>query len=412
MKTKPLSDMATILLRWQSEHGRNDLAWQKTNDPYPIWLAEIMLQQTQVSTVARYYPRFLQRFPTLVDLVKAPIDEVLRLWAGLGYYRRAHLLHRCAQILVREFAQGQMIHYPRTVSAWQDLPGIGRSTAGAIVASAFNIPAPILDGNVRRVFTRVFFGYAQAKLMAKSREKTLWTIAEQFLPSVKNHARQWNQALMDLGNQLCKNTAQCEQCCWQSFCAYRQSAFAQSSSSATATIKIAQSTPLTIEPLIALGFIDRRSALPFLYLEKRPDDRLWAGLYGMPLIYLPAGWSMSACNRLLWTMIKTLSDCGLIEANPRVLTAFNHRLTHRHFRVQTLWLTIKPPSTKKNANKDLPSATLMQSMHRALMPIVGDYACEWHGEGLWQSLDSVLDFAIPTLVRKTIERSCDPYESP
>jgi A/G-specific adenine glycosylase len=143
----PAVEIAAQVVRWQAGHGRNHLPWQNTRDAYRVWLSEIMLQQTQVATVLEYYARFLQRFPTVHDLAAAPQDEVLALWSGLGYYSRARNLHRCAQIVVEQHGGA----FPRTVAALAALPGIGRSTAGAIASFCFGVRAPILDANVRRV---------------------------------------------------------------------------------------------------------------------------------------------------------------------------------------------------------------------------------------------------------------------
>ena len=147
-----MSDFAERLIRWQQQHGRHALPWQDTHDPYRIWLSEIMLQQTQVDTVIPYYARFLERFPDLASLAGAAVDEVMTHWSGLGYYARARNLHRAAQAIVESHGG----HFPRTAAEIATLPGIGRSTAAAIAAFAFGERAAILDGNVKRVLTRLF----------------------------------------------------------------------------------------------------------------------------------------------------------------------------------------------------------------------------------------------------------------
>jgi A/G-specific adenine glycosylase len=163
-----VSRFAADLVVWQKQHGRSSLPWQNTRDPYRVWLSEIMLQQTQVSTVLDYYARFLQRFPDVLALAAANLDEVLSLWSGLGYYSRARNLHRCAQQVVSEHG-GQ---FPRTAMALQTLPGIGRSTAAAVAAFCFAERVAILDGNVKRVLTRVL-AYS-ADLSQAAAERALW----------------------------------------------------------------------------------------------------------------------------------------------------------------------------------------------------------------------------------------------
>ncbi|RYF67710.1 MAG: A/G-specific adenine glycosylase [Comamonadaceae bacterium] len=176
---------ATQLVQWQRSHGRSGLPWQNTCDPYRVWLSEIMLQQTQVSTVLGYYDRFLDRFPTVAALAAATQDEVLGLWSGLGYYSRARNMHRCAQGVVERFG-GQ---FPPTAELLQTLPGIGRSTAAAIAAFCFGERVAILDGNVKRVLSRVLaFG---EDLSRSPNEKALWQAAQILLPPAGAAGTQW-----------------------------------------------------------------------------------------------------------------------------------------------------------------------------------------------------------------------------
>jgi A/G-specific adenine glycosylase len=187
------------LLRWQAAHGRHDLPWQNTRDPYRVWLSEIMLQQTQVATVLDYYARFLQRFPDVASLAAAPLDEVLGLWSGLGYYSRARHLHACARQVV-DLHGGQ---FPREANALQELPGIGRSTAAAIASICFGQRAAILDGNVKRVLTRAL-GYA-GDLAQAAQEKALWQLADALLPrdGLAQNMPRYTQAVMDMGATVC-----------------------------------------------------------------------------------------------------------------------------------------------------------------------------------------------------------------
>jgi A/G-specific adenine glycosylase len=186
---------ANRLVSWQRRHGRHDLPWQGTRDPYRIWLSEVMLQQTQVSAVIPYYERFLRRFPDVAALAAASEEEVLEQWSGLGYYARGRNLHRAA----RHIAQHG---FPRTAEAIAELPGVGRSTAAAIAAFAYGERAAILDGNVKRVLARAF---------GLSNEDSLWEQAERLLPARGIEA--YTQALMDLGATVCtRRKPRCEAC--------------------------------------------------------------------------------------------------------------------------------------------------------------------------------------------------------
>lgn len=186
---------ANVLVRWQRQYGRQTLPWQHTGDAYKVWLSEVMLQQTQVATVLAYYAKFLQAYPTVADLAAAPEQDVMQLWAGLGYYTRARNLHACAKQVVARFG-GQ---FPRTVAELESLPGIGESTAGAIASLAYDVQAPILDGNVKRVFCRYYGveGYPEQSAI----KKNLWRIAAGNVPVAQPGV--YNQALMDLGATCC-----------------------------------------------------------------------------------------------------------------------------------------------------------------------------------------------------------------
>jgi A/G-specific adenine glycosylase len=202
---EPISQESKIqskLLQWFRKNGR-DLPWRKTRDPYAIWVSEIMLQQTQVTTVIPYYQKFLKSFPTVRHLAKADLSKVLKVWEGLGYYSRARNLHHASEIILNHF-RGKI---PETLKDLLSLPGIGRSTAGAILSFAFNKAAPILDGNVKRVLSRLFaISGSKGKI-----EKLLWGISESLVP--KGHSNPFNQALMDLGAMLCTpKDPQCLRC--------------------------------------------------------------------------------------------------------------------------------------------------------------------------------------------------------
>lgn len=202
--------LQSALLTWFATH-RRDLPWRaEPRDPYHVWLSEIMLQQTQVATVIPYFQRWLERFPTLKDLAEAPIDDALKLWEGLGYYARARNFHRAAQVVMRDYG-GRI---PDTVEELLKLPGIGRYTAGAIASIAFGHNAPVLDGNVKRVLSRV---YAIADAQSPGAVEKLWQLCESLLPS--GRAGPFNEALMELGATLCAPRApECSRCPIRSAC--------------------------------------------------------------------------------------------------------------------------------------------------------------------------------------------------
>ena len=218
MNRVPQDELARRVVRWQKSHGRNHLPWQNTRDPYRVWLSEIMLQQTQVVTVLDYYSRFLKRFSDVASLAKASLDEVLGLWSGLGYYSRARNLHACAREVVAVHGGA----FPANALALQTLPGIGRSTAGAIAALCFNERVAILDGNVKRVLTRVL-GF-DADLAVASHERALWLKAEELLPTRDlNHTMQpYTQGMMDLGATVClAKKPLCPTCVVRDLCRFK-----------------------------------------------------------------------------------------------------------------------------------------------------------------------------------------------
>jgi len=257
--------LAARVVRWQRLHGRHGLPWQSTRDPYCVWLSEVMLQQTQVSTVLDYYPRFLARFPTVQVLAAAPLDEVLALWSGLGYYSRARHLHHCAQQVVA-------VHggtFPGSSAALAGLPGIGRSTAAAIAAFCFGERAAILDGNVKRVLTRVLgFG---GDLALAAEEKRLWAAAEALLPS--RGVDVYTQGLMDLGATVClARKPNCLLCPLAEDCVARQAGQPEAYPVKTRKLKRGRRDN-------ALLWLEHRGRW---WLVQRPPRGVWAGLWTLP----------------------------------------------------------------------------------------------------------------------------------
>jgi len=259
------------IVRWQRTHGRNSLPWQNTRDPYRVWLSEIMLQQTQVATVLDYYARFLERFPDVRALAHAQQDDVMALWSGLGYYSRARNMHRCAQDVVALHGG----EFPRSAQALQTLPGIGRSTAAAIASFCFGERVAILDGNVKRVLTRVL-GY-DADLAQAGHERELWEHAQALLPrrAVRESMPAYTQGLMDLGATVClTRNPSCLLCPVHELCAGRREGDPESYPVKTRKLKRSSQ---------ALWLLRAHAKDGSIWLEKRPATGIWAGLYCLPV---------------------------------------------------------------------------------------------------------------------------------
>ena len=262
------TQLAPLLLAWWDRHGRHDLPWQQDPAPYRVWVSEIMLQQTQVATVARYYDIFMAAFPDVQALADAPADEVLHRWSGLGYYARARNLHRAAQ-LVRDQHDGVV---PADFDALSALPGIGRSTAGAILALSAGQRHAILDGNVKRVLARVFRIEGLPSETAVQRE--LWALAERCTPTPR--VAHYTQAIMDLGASVCaRRKPACEQCPLREGCL----ALAVGLTRQLPARKAAKARPLRNCVLLLCARADGA-----VLLERRADTGIWGGLWGLPEI--------------------------------------------------------------------------------------------------------------------------------
>ncbi|GAA5315904.1 MAG: A/G-specific adenine glycosylase [Candidatus Pelagadaptatus aseana] len=290
------------VLEWFQQHGRKHLPWQQDINPYRVWVSEIMLQQTQVATVIEYFQRFMTRFPEVEDLAAADIDEVLHLWTGLGYYARARNLHRCAQQVVTDFGG----EFPRSVEALSDLPGIGRSTAGAIASLSMGLVAPILDGNVKRVLARHFAvaGWpGQAATL-----KQLWALAEGLTP--EQQCDQYTQAMMDLGATLCTRTRpECHRCPLSETCM----AQAQGNPEDYPGKKPKKHKPVKTVQLLMLMTPDQQ-----YYLEQRPAAGIWGGLWSFP--------ELAADENATIFCENTYGRVDAVESWP----GFRHTFSHYH----------------------------------------------------------------------------------
>ncbi len=275
-----MSALTSDLLAWYDAHAA-PLPWRASRDPYRIWLSEIMLQQTQVETVIPYFLRFLAAYPTVEALAAAPLDDVLKRWEGLGYYSRARNLHRAAQTVVAEFGG----HFPDTVEGLQTLPGIGRYTAGAIASIAFGRRAPLLDGNVIRVFARLID--LDEDVTRTATLARLWSLAEEWLP--EQRAGDYNQALMELGRVVCKpRDPLCAACPIQAHCL----AYAHGTQRERPVRKAKAPTP---HYDVTAGMI--WNAEGKLLIAQRPLDGLLGGLWEFPGGKQEPGETLADCLR-------------------------------------------------------------------------------------------------------------------
>jgi A/G-specific adenine glycosylase len=337
---------AEQVIAWQRVHGRHDLPWQKTRDAYSIWVSEVMLQQTQVATVIPYYERFVRRFPDVAALAKAPVDDVLAQWSGLGYYSRGRNLHRAAQVICNEHGG----RFPQAIEQIAALPGIGRSTAAAIAVFAFGAKHAILDGNVKRVLARVrgIEGYPGDKEVSDS----LWQASERCVPQVNVEA--YTQGLMDLGATVClRSRPHCLVCPVAEACVARREG-------RVASIPAPRPRkPLPHRQTVML-VLERAGAL---LLEKRPAPGIWGGLWCFPEAAIGEDVE-AACELRFGAMIDSIEHLPAVE----------HGFTH-------FSLTIKPQRLRV----------------REFQPRAGECAVAW------LSKEQVRVAAIPAPVKRIVE---------
>jgi A/G-specific adenine glycosylase len=308
------SQFSQGLLKWFDKHGRHDLPWQKNPTPYRVWVSEIMLQQTQVTTVIPYYQTFLQKFPTLNSLANAPLDSVLHLWTGLGYYARARNLHKCAASLVKN-NKGK---FPSDVESMMALPGIGKSTAGAILSISMNERAPILDGNVKRVLSR--FHTVEGWTGSKETQDILWRYAETYTP--KKRIADYTQAIMDLGATICtRSTPKCDSCPLSKYCV----AFIYGR-----TQDFPFSKPKKTLPTKKIHLLLLMNTKKQIWLEQRPANGIWGGLWSFPEF---------ASSSAITTFCKPFKH---LVTHKKTSDMRRHTFSHYHLQMIPIHIMVKP----------------------------------------------------------------------
>ena len=300
------------VLAWYDKNGRKELPWQQGKTAYRVWVSEIMLQQTQVTTVIPYFEKFMQRFSTVQELANAGQDEVLHLWTGLGYYARARNLHKAAKQVVAEF-DGV---FPEDPTELEQLPGIGRSTAAAIASSVYNVPAAILDGNVKRVLAR-FFALDEWTGTTASQQQ-LWSWSETLTP--KNRVADYNQVMMDLGALVCtRSKPACLNCPLAKKCL----ALEYDRVNALPIPKPKKDKPTKETHMCILQLPDGR-----VYLEQRPQSGIWGGLYSFPEYS-----DMDALEHYL-------AEQGIDSKHMSLQSTFRHTFSHYHLNITPVLVQI------------------------------------------------------------------------
>ena len=308
-------NFSTDTLKWFDQHGRKHLPWQQNRTAYRVWVSEIMLQQTQVTTVIPYYERFMSSFPSVFDLARASQDDVLNHWAGLGYYARGRNLHKCAQAVV-DLHQG---NFPETVDGLVALSGIGRSTAGAIISLSSGKRATILDGNVKRVLAR--YHGVEGWTGKASVAETLWQYAEEHTP--EQRCDDFNQAMMDLGATLCtRSKPDCQRCPLKPNCY----AYAEGKQ-----VELPSKKPKKTTPIKTTQWLVLRNSQDQIYLEQRPQQGIWGGLWSFPEIATDDdGQAISEAHH---GKVKNYS-----QTEP-----FRHTFSHYHLDIQPTLIELSKP---------------------------------------------------------------------
>jgi len=322
----PYTRLTSALIDWHARRGRHDLPWQKERTPYRVWISEIMLQQTQVATVIPYYERFIARFPNVAALAEAPIDDVLHLWTGLGYYARARNLHRAARHICAELGG----EFPQTFDGLVALPGIGRSTAGAVLALSFGEPFPILDGNVKRVLAR-FFGVSGSSTGAAT-NKRLWQLAESCTP--QEGVAVYTQAIMDLGATVCvRRKPLCAVCPLREECVARRTGRQHE-------IPMARKarTRRSRQVFMLVAVREDRAVL----LERRPESGVWGGL-----------WCLPEFDTLSAARVFADQSLARTQGEPYALERVQHSFTHFDLVISPLLTRCSGPAGVMDENQSL-----------------------------------------------------------
>lgn len=348
----PNSPFAKKVLEWFAVYGRKHLPWQQNKTLYRVWLSEVMLQQTQVATVIPYFERFIERFPTVVDLANADIDEVLHLWTGLGYYARARNLHKAA-IQIRDQFGGE---FPTDFDNVLALSGVGRSTAGAVLSSVLNAPHPILDGNVKRVLSRHFAvaGWAGEKAV----ENQLWALSEQVTPT--EQVADFNQAMMDLGAMICtRSRPKCSLCPLAQHCqANQQQAWADYPAK-----KPKKTLPEKVGYFAVIKLGDK------VLLQKRPSSGIWGGLFAFPQFD-----NLDECKRYLSSQNLQISQ---------QLNTFRHTFSHFHLDIVPILVEIPANVVQEKSGNYLANVSSK-----------GDY---------WYDLHHLNEVGLPTPIKRILD---------
>ena len=320
-KSSPDAPFARALLIWYEQFGRKNLPWQQSKTLYGVWLSEVMLQQTQVATVIPYFERFIATFPNSTALANAPLDEVLHLWTGLGYYARARNLHKAAQKVRDEFGG----HFPTAFEQVWALPGVGRSTAGAILSSVLNQPYPILDGNVKRVLSRYFAveGWPGEKKV----ENRLWQLSAQVTPTA--HVADFNQAMMDIGATLCtRSKPKCSLCPLRTDClAHQNQSWAQFPAK-----KPKKTMPEKESYFLILSKNGK------VWLQQRENTGLWGGLFCFPQFTDKAA------------LLHFLAQAGV--SHYQQWPSFRHTFSHFHLNIHPIYAEVENSTALERANTD------------------------------------------------------------
>lgn len=324
----PKEHFASRVLDWFDQHGRKHLPWQHNKTPYRVWISEIMLQQTQVMTVIPYYERFMARFPDVFALADAPQDDVLAHWSGLGYYARARNMHKAAQVLVNDW-DGE---FPASQEGVCELPGIGRSTAAAILSISRGEPLAILDGNVKRVLGR--FHAVPTWPGERQTEAAMWQLAESYTPT--DRAGDYTQAMMDLGATLCtRSKPSCERCPVQDDC--------DALATGTPTDFPKSKPKKPAKPVRAtqmLVLLDTHQETPQVLLEKRPATGIWGGLWSLPELSLEDD-LVQLTEQRLPVQVQSVTS----------LSPFRHTFSHYHLDIVPYQLDVKATQTVSEEQK-------------------------------------------------------------